>query len=49
MPQNLENELAPLMSGQTPSSPIDGPSTREITLADLQRSNQWNERVLKLL
>jgi hypothetical protein len=39
----MENELAPLMAGQTPGSPIDGPATREITLADLQRA-QFVER-----
>ncbi len=31
------------MAGQTPGSPIDGPATREITLADLQRA-QFVER-----
>ncbi len=39
----MENELAPLMAGRTPGSPIDGPTTREITLADLQRA-QFVER-----
>lgn len=42
----MENELEPLMAGQTPGSPIDGPATREITLADLQRA-QFVERKSK--
>ena len=42
----MENELEPLMAGQTSGSPIDGPATREITLADLQRA-QFVERKSK--
>jgi hypothetical protein len=42
----MENELEPLMAGQTPASLIDCPVSREITLADLQRA-QFVERKSK--